>query len=53
MWYYFLFYLQIFLLDGASGDLNLLFNVGADILNLFFLYNFFYNFPRAADAKIW
>ena len=34
-----------------SGNSNSLFHVGAAILNLLFLYDFFYIFPRIVNAK--
>ena len=37
----------------ASGNSNLSFHVGADILNLLLLYELFYIFPSVINTKIW
>ena len=36
-----------------SGNSNSSFHVRADILDLLFLYEFFYFFPCIVNAKIW
>ena len=35
-----------------SGNSNSLFNVGVDLLNLLFLYDFFHIFPCIVNAKV-
>ena len=35
-----------------SGNSNSSFHVGADILNLLFLYDFFYIFPCIVNARV-
>ena len=38
---------------NSSGNSNFSFRVGAGNLNLLFLYNFFYVFPRVVNGRIW